>query len=47
MGKARAPVLFILVQAQSPTLLSGAEPALELLPDFLSNRAAVLLSNLA
>ncbi|KAL3646556.1 hypothetical protein CASFOL_009523 [Castilleja foliolosa] len=27
-----------------PTLLSGSESALELLPDFISNRAAVLLS---
>lgn len=27
--------------------MNGAEPALELLPDFISNRAAVLLSNLA
>lgn len=34
-------------ESSIPTLLSGAEPALELLPDFISNGAAVLLSNLA
>ena len=34
-------------ESSIPTLLSGAEPTLELLPDFISNRAAVLLSNLA